>query len=515
MNTNINHRTYINPNFGFNRLSVENPFNYYGDINTYAPAKYNTITHKTPKPQLYNSYLLEENKLGLKTNPMALPMTNSFNLNTLNIRSEQKFNPYYNPNNYPQRVDNIKDLMNYTYSERVPRFSAKTNSVISNFTPFNMNKDSEMINERLSSGNNINIPKSSRIPETNKNLYNNFINDYQNDNDQLKNINNLNEDTNQKAQQINNAFLSADIQLGNNNNIQEDNNLGNSISNKNNSEAKLEGFTIQNGEIISDSNAKQFHRISNGGLVKSYAYFEDSNHENRDYMEDKGKSIENLNGDPNKILFCLFDGHGGGDVSEFLQQNFHLYMKKMLPFNNHFAEITKLFRVLDGEIKSLNVPNTGSTATIIYIEKREGKKVLYCANVGDTRCILINRKGIMRLSYDDRVEDPKEQERIIKQGGVIHNNRVIGCLMLSRSFGDWRIKKYGVIVEPHIMKIDLNDDDLYLILASDGVWDFIKDEECKGLIETNSNTLEICRNIVVEALSKYSDDNISCFVIKL
>ena len=323
MNTNINHRTNINPNFGFNRLSVENPFNYYGNTNTYAPAKYNTITHKSQKPQLYNSYFLEENKLGLKTNPMAPPMTNSFNLNTLNIRSEPKFNPYYNPNNYPQRVDNVKDLMNYTYSERVPKYSSKTNSVTSNFTPFNMNKDSEMTNERLSSGNNINIPKSSRIPETNKNLYNTYINNYQNDNVQIININNFNEDTNPKVQQINNAFLSTDIQLGNDNNTQKNtNNLGNSNSIENNSETKFGGFTIQNEEITSDINAKQFHRISNGGLVKSYAYFEDSNHGNRDYMEDKGKSIENLNGDPNKILFCLFDGHGGGDVSEFLQQNF-------------------------------------------------------------------------------------------------------------------------------------------------------------------------------------------------
>jgi hypothetical protein len=35
-------------------------------------------------------------------------------------------------------------------------------------------------------------------------------------------------------------------------------------------------------------------------------------------MEDKGKAIENLNNDPNKILFCLFNGHRGGQVSNFL-----------------------------------------------------------------------------------------------------------------------------------------------------------------------------------------------------
>lgn len=85
--------------------------------------------------------------------------------------------------------------------------------------------------------------------------------------------------------------------------------------------------------------------------------------------------------------------------------------------------------------------------------------------------------------------------------------------MLSRSFGDWLIKSYGVIVDPHITKIELTDDDLYLIIASDGLWDAIKDEECRILCETNNNTLEICKNFVVESLKRGSQDNISCFII--
>ena len=48
------------------------------------------------------------------------------------------------------------------------------------------------------------------------------------------------------------------------------------------------------------------------------------------------KAIENFNNDPNKILFGLFDGHGGGQVSKFLQENFATYMKQMTPFNDYF-----------------------------------------------------------------------------------------------------------------------------------------------------------------------------------
>ena len=524
MNTNIYYRNSVNPNVGFNHLSIANPFNYYtSNAYTFAPTKYSTISVKTPKPQYYKQYFLEENKIGLKTNPNPKAMTNAFNINGLTIITEQKDNPYYNPNNYPQRVDNVKDLMNYTYSERVPKYSSKTNPVITRFSPIPTNTITYN-----------NIPIATRIPQTNENIYKTLINNNRNsrnyatvvdnthikqimnnNNGHIKNDNNSGNQYAKKVQQINNAFLAADIQLMNNQN----NNIKN---NRINPQYPITQQNLKNNqgignlsEIISNSNSKEFHVISRGGLVKSYGYCEDSNRESRSHMEDQGKSIENLNGDPNKILFCLFDGHGGGEVSKFLQENFATYLKKMLPFKNYFAEITQLFKILDEKIRLLNKPKTGSTATIVYIERQNGKKTLYCANVGDSRCVLVRRNGVVRLSYDDRVDDPNERARIIKQGGFIFNDRVMGSLMLSRSFGDWDIKNFGVIVDPHITKVDITDDDLFIIIASDGVWDVIKDEDCLGLTQTNYDTFEICKNIVVDALSKDSQDNLSCFVIQL
>ena len=273
---------------------------------------------------------------------------------------------------------------------------------------------------------------------------------------------------------------------------------------------------MRSQEIISDNDSQEYYRETINGLVQNYAYVEDSNKENRDYMEDQGQCIENLNGDPNKILFCIFDGHGGGQVSKYLQQYFAVFMKKMFLFKEHFKDFQRLFKLLDEKIKLLNVPDVGSTATIVYIEKQpSGKRILYCANVGDSRCVLVNRKGIMRMTHDDRVDDPKENERVINQGGIIVNNRIYGRLMLSRSFGDWEIKQYGLIVEPHLVKIEINEDDLYLIVASDGVWDVIEDEECKGFTEIYANSLDICKYLVQECLNRGSLDNISCFVISL
>ena len=276
-------------------------------------------------------------------------------------------------------------------------------------------------------------------------------------------------------------------------------------------------FLTGNSEIMSDTKCYEYYRTTINSPVTSYGYSQDQNAKHRNYMEDEGRAIENFNGDPNKILFCLFDGHGGGQVSKFLQENFGKYMKKILNYNNMISGFTTLFRAIDEDIKKLNCPNVGSTATIVYIEKlkENNKRILYCANVGDSRCVLVSKNGVYRLSYDDRVKDPQESERINKNGGIIVNNRVYGQLMLSRSFGDWRIKDVGVIVDPHIIRYELTDDDSFCVIASDGVWDVLKDEECSILEKMYVNTGEMSKKIITECLRRNSFDNLSCFVISL
>ena len=118
-------------------------------------------------------------------------------------------------------------------------------------------------------------------------------------------------------------------------------------------------------------------------------------------------------------------------------------MKKMLPFEDYPKDFYTLFKKLDEEVKSLEFPDSGSTVSVAYIERKNGKRFLYCACIGDSRWILIRKKEdrAIRLSVDDRVENPDEYRRIIKQGGVIFNGRIYRTLMLSRCFGDMMKKK--------------------------------------------------------------------------
>ena len=234
-------------------------------------------------------------------------------------------------------------------------------------------------------------------------------------------------------------------------------------------------------------------------------------------MEDKGKSILNFNSSENNALICLFDGHGGQEVSKFLQENISKFWLEILPLNqdNYGNKIKNVFLNLDQKLKENHFYLVGSTGCIVYLTIENSQKILYCANVGDTRAVLIkNNKGV-RLTYDDRASDPKEHERIVSHGGIVFGGRVYGQLMLSRAFGDWELKTYGVICEPHIIRYEIEDEDNYLVIATDGVFDVTEDEDVFQLSKKQKNAKDFCDDIMKEAIERGSMDNISCFIIGL
>ena len=119
------------------------------------------------------------------------------------------------------------------------------------------------------------------------------------------------------------------------------------------------------------------------------------------------------------------------------------------------------------------------------------------------------------MSYDHKADDPEECKRIVKNGGIVFGGRVYGSLMIGRAFGDWQLKSYGVSCEPHITRININNDDKYVILATDGVWDTVEESTAFDLSKKYQNSKEFCNTIVNKAIDKDSMDNISCFVINL
>eukprot|EP00434_Breviolum_minutum_P014133 symbB.v1.2.012461.t1/scaffold858.1/size157433/9 len=94
----------------------------------------------------------------------------------------------------------------------------------------------------------------------------------------------------------------------------------------------------------------------------------------------------------------------------------------------------------------------------------------------------------MRKSRKAVATDPLEAKRVIEAGGHIINDRVNGMLAMTRALGDHMLKmpmlpNDVVSNVPDITSTDVTKQDSFIILACDGVWDVINDQQATSLYQ--------------------------------
>jgi serine/threonine protein phosphatase PrpC len=210
------------------------------------------------------------------------------------------------------------------------------------------------------------------------------------------------------------------------------------------------------------------------------------------------------------------DGHGifGQDISTYLVNNLPQNMNNEIQNKNikniSTEKISKLSEIFESTFIQTNINlNTderidstysGSTcASVLFTPTR-----LICINVGDSRCVMgkliNNRWSSKNLTRDHKPSDPNEKDRIIAYGGKVEQymdnlGNYVGPervwlkegnapgLAMSRSFGDEVAHTIGVIINPEINEYQLLCEDKFIILASDGIWEFISSEEAVNIIK--------------------------------
>ena len=306
----------------------------------------------------------------------------------------------------------------------------------------------------------------------------------------------------------------------------------NDTNNKKMNKKKFYNKNNKINQIIEYETIKESYTIKHCNCVLEYSFREDQNIDSEILMEDKSKSIENFNNDKNQMLFEIFDGHGGDEMSTYLQNNLAKIYKQNLLLNkgNIILSLKNAFHDADDEMRGqLNIEGLGSTGTLVHIVKNSfsDELVVYSANVGDSRVSLISPEHIIRLSYDHRTSDEKEKKRILESGMDIIDERICGTLMLTRIFGNYEYKEEndeknndnnkGLICEPFISKIniDSNIENQFLIIASDGIWDILTEEDMQKIIQKYQDTQKICSIIIKKCLENEAWDNMSVFAVKL
>lgn len=139
---------------------------------------------------------------------------------------------------------------------------------------------------------------------------------------------------------------------------------------------------------------------------------------------------------------------------------------------------------------------------------------MYVANIGDSRAVLSKNGQAERITVEDRCDNIDEQMRIKSQNGLIVMNRVGGVLAVTRAFGDHALRDSGLTAVPHVVKHTLKPFDKFFVIASDGVWDELSDQDAVNYCKDDASTKQICQAIVNTAIQKGSKDNVSCIVLR-
>ena len=202
-------------------------------------------------------------------------------------------------------------------------------------------------------------------------------------------------------------------------------------------------------------------------------------------------------------LFGVCDGHGmyGHYVSAFIKQRLPalIFHDPKLQLDVKTALHTAIVKC-NQDLQGINLDTNFSGSTLIVVLIK-GQK-LWCANVGDSRAVLGRQiKGqtgnnwmAVALSRDHKPDMQDESKRILQAGGRVESyqdedgepagparvwlkDQDIPGLAMSRSLGDNVAASVGVIPIPEILELNLTEDDKFVVMGSDGVFEFITNEE--------------------------------------
>lgn len=217
--------------------------------------------------------------------------------------------------------------------------------------------------------------------------------------------------------------------------------------------------------------------------------------------------------------FAVFDGHAGFKVSEHCAKHLLETIVHTDEFKN--CDVRKAihsgFLKLDNKMRDIpelasGADKSGTTAVCAFISNEN----IYIANCGDSRAVLC-RNGVPVFSTQDHKPIlPGEKERIVNAGGSVMVQRVNGSLAVSRALGDYDYKNVSelgqceqlVSPEPEIFCKQRDQQDFFLVLACDGVWDVMTNEDVCSFISNRlriTDDLElICNQVIDTCLHKVS-----------
>jgi serine/threonine protein phosphatase PrpC len=249
-----------------------------------------------------------------------------------------------------------------------------------------------------------------------------------------------------------------------------------------------------------------------------------------DKMEDRCAVVRGFNGLPGCHLMAAFDGHRGPEASDWLAASLERHLAARWACSAGPGEALRR-ALLDADAAFRTQQDAewarrggggggaprrfpGSTAVVALLVGRR----LAVANLGDSRAVLCRGGTAVELTRDQTAEREDERARVAAAGGEVSvrmGGWRVGAagLQVTRSVGDADVKGQGVTAEAEVGEWDLTPDDSFLLLATDGVWEWVGSGEAVELVHDTVKQPAMCaQRLVAEALARGSRDNATAVV---
>ncbi|RRT45852.1 hypothetical protein B296_00026569, partial [Ensete ventricosum] len=259
----------------------------------------------------------------------------------------------------------------------------------------------------------------------------------------------------------------------------------------------------------------------------------------RNYMEDEHIRIDDLSAHLGSVLTCptpsafygVFDGHGGPDAAAYIKRHALRFLFEdanfpqaseadndfMVSVENSVREAFLLADLALAEDCTIN-SSSGTTALMALVFG----KLLLVANAGDCRAVLCRKGEAVDMSQDHRPIHAAERERVEQTGGFVEDGYLNGVLSVTRALGDWDMKMprgspSPLIAEPEFRQAVLTEDDEFLIIGCDGIWDVMSSQRAVSIVRKglrrHDDPERCARELVLEALRLNTFDNLTVIVI--
>ena len=460
--------------------------------------------------------------------------------NSNNINSIKNLNIF--TNNQLKQINKVNNVVNGSNNKS---YQPKKQTVITcEFEEENKKDHKDNLNTNL---NKININNNKvNKNESNSMNKNEIKSNIEIQNLSQKNINfNNNEQKNQNTQALNNINIKPNHNTPKMQNIRLNKNGYEKILDRSNHEeikAKIETkdkITDSKNDDLSrqKEQSKPQRKTSIHKKIKDLNIFTHvgfDGEKEKDNNQDNYFIQKNFAGHKEYIYMSVCDGHGinGHHVSNFIKTILPTDMSENLKHRNILTETEKTHELIketfiivnDKLVENQNIDSVFSGTTCVSVIYTPEK--LICPNIGDSRAVLArydknkNKYNAIDLTRDHKPTESDERQRIIENDGriqpFIEDGEFVGPeriwikeedvpgLAMTRSFGDRVAATVGVISEPEIKELDLNENDKFMIIASDGIWEFISSQECIDIISSyyEKNDIKGCCQFLYSESSK-------------